>query len=764
MSTERKHSTVRWHALAVLMSFSLSVAGCLDLHHEEPVPLNKCTACHGDANRVVGPDAGVLQAAPPFDLNGDSDPKFRGVGAHQNHLTESFSHNPVACTECHVVPKLDDIFSNGHFDSSTGAQITFGDLAKAKGYSPTYDYNNASCSNTYCHQSIVATNNPVWQAPRDSAAACGSCHGLPPAAPHPQNSDCSKCHGAVVDANGNFVNKSLHINGNIDTGTACNSCHGIDPKTGGPPPDLEGNTDSQYPGVGAHANHLQASATHSPVACSECHVVPTIDTPGHIDGAPPASVTFGTLATSGNSSPIFNATGPSCSGTYCHQAYNPANNPNWTAPLDSTAACGTCHGLPPPFVADTPISAQSHPKVNSATDCYRCHGMVVDSKRNFTAPELHVNGNIEYQLTCSSCHGSSASPAPPTDLSGNTDVTSLGVGAHQAHLTGISASFPTGSFRPVLCSDCHTVPTDVNDPNHINDWTTAVLTFSGAAVAGNQSPSWNSPSSSPATCTGGWCHGPGAIGNVSPVWNDPSVTLSCTSCHGFPPPFVANTPISTQSHPKVNNATDCYRCHGTVIDSNLNFVAPQLHVNGTIDYQLTCSSCHGDTSRSGDDLTNAAPPMDLSGHTDVASLGVGAHQAHLTGISASFPTASFRPVLCSDCHTVPTDVNDPGHINDWTTAVAPVFSGVAIAGGQSPSWNSQTATCTSGWCHGPGTLGNVSPVWNDPSVTLSCNSCHGFPPATPHPQLAQCNACHTNVTAGNAFIDPTKHANGSVDF
>ncbi len=401
MSTERKHCKLRMRELVVLVSCSLSAAGCLKLHDEAPVQVNACTACHGDANRVVAADAGVLQAAPPFDLNGDSDSKFRGVGAHQNHLTESASHAPVACNECHTVPDPNNIFAPGHLDNPNGAKITFGTRAQSKSSNPTYDPTSATCSNTYCHQSIVPTNNPIWQAPRDS-----------------------------------------------------------------------------------------------------------------------------------------------------------------------TAACGSCHALPPPFVANTPISAQSHPKVNKATDCYRCHGMVVDSNLSFIASQLHVNGTIDYQLTCNSCHGSTASFAPPTDLAGNTAVTSLGVGAHQTHITGGLVS------RPVPCYECHVEPTNVNDPGHIDDWGTAEVTFSGAAIKGGHLPIWNRQT---ASCTDSWCHGPVTAGNVSPIWIDPSVTITCTSCHGFPPPDphpqVAQNPLVVQ----------CFACHTNVTQS-YGFVDRNLHVNGIVDF------------------------------------------------------------------------------------------------------------------------------------------------------------------------------------
>ena len=65
------------------------------------------------------------------------------------------------------------------------------------------------------------------------------------------------------------------------TGEArCASCHGDPDRPGdflarsSPPIDLLGARDIAYPGVGAHAIHLNDSQTHIAIACSECHVVP----------------------------------------------------------------------------------------------------------------------------------------------------------------------------------------------------------------------------------------------------------------------------------------------------------------------------------------------------------------------------------------------------------------------------------------------------------------------------------------------------------
>ena len=666
-----------------------------------------CNSCHGtDKN-----------GGPPPDLEGNTTSDFAGVGAHQNHLQASVTHDAIPCNSCHVVPA--DIDSHRPFDAGPPATITFGGLSTNDNSTPAYDSAKHQCSGTYCHGGY----QPNWTTPRDSTGACGSCHGLPPPAPHPQNTDCSRCHSQVIDANRNFVNKSLHINGVVNLSTACNGCHGTDP-TGGPPPDLEGNTTSDKPGVGAHQNHLQASATHATVPCNSCHVVPAdVNAPGHIDSPLPAEITFGGLSTSNNSTPIYDASTHKCSNTYCHQSIVPTNNPIWQQPRDSTAACGSCHGLPPPA---------PHPQ---KTDCSTCHSQVIDSNRNFVNVALHVDGTVQVTPQCNSCHGTAADGSPPPDLSGNIDPSSPGVGAHQRHLQSAA------THGPVACNQCHVVPSVWNTPGHFDGSPPAAVTFGSLATL-NNSPASFSPTNF--TCTNVYCH-LSAVPNWIAQRTD---SATCGTCHGLPPPFVAGVAISAQSHPK--NA-ECSRCHGAVIDQNMNFTAPNEHVNGTINVvTLACNSCHGSSA-------SPAPPTDLSGNTDVTAIGVGAHQAHLNG------GPYYRPVPCGECHVVPTNVNDPGHINDWTTAEV-TFSGAAIATNRIPTWNRQTGSCTNVWCHSPQALGNVAPIWNDPNVSINCATCHGFPPPPPHDQTPQCNFCHTNYTTAGTFKDPSLHVNGTVDF
>jgi predicted CxxxxCH...CXXCH cytochrome family protein len=508
----------------------------------------------------------------------------------------------------------------------------------------------------------------------------------------------------------------------------CTSCHGDAEREGdyllraAPPYDLLRQTSSAYPGVGAHQIHLNASATHAALACEECHVVPeSVEAPGHADDGPPGDVQFGVLASQGGRSPAYDPETRTCTDSYCHRGAWPV----WSEPRDSSEACGTCHGLPP---------APPHPQ---SEQCSSCHAEVIDSERHFIAPERHVDGIVDYAPgACQQCHGSRNNAAPPLDTSGNSAVSALGVGAHQVHLSGGAQG------RPLACGECHRVPEDIAEPTHI-DGLPAEVTFSGPALALGHGAHWDAAQ---ASCSGSWCHTP-SPGDTrsSPAWNVEQ-ELTCTSCHGLPPPL---------PHPQV---AECSVCHGAVVGAdNRSIIDKNRHVDGTVDVLLDapCNACHGGA--------NAAPPADLQGNSDTSFAGVGAHQAHVQG------TPRSRPVPCNECHLVPVTLLAPGHLDSAAPAEL-VFSGVALAQGASPVYEQGSCRATS--CHGdvfPG--GHLSggahtvPAWAVVDGTqAACGTCHGLPPPPPHPNdTFPCHQCHADLGDDDVtFVHPELHVDGIV--
>jgi predicted CxxxxCH...CXXCH cytochrome family protein len=326
--------------------------------------------------------------------------------------------------------------------------------------------------------------------------------------------------------------------------------------------------------------------------------------------------------------------------------------------------------------------------------CKECHGDDF-SGGAVGVPCAQSGCHSQRPDACTTCHGSRDSPRP--DL-----------GAHWAH-----AAF---------CDTCHRVPTTTQVEQHASGDAGAIVQFSGLARADGGEPAWD-PSAR--RCSGAYCH----QSKPTPEWTDPT-PIGCDGCHDAPPANharwarLATTPSS------------CATCHPGPDDPR--------HVNGTIDVTVTsCTTCHG-----ADDHAN--PPSSLDGSTDPTSRGVGAHDRHL---NAALADRIGRPLLCDDCHDVPSAVRAPGHYDAPSAVVRFSFGGTYDAAGQ---------TCNV-WCHfnrAPG------PTWTDASgAARACDACHDFPPrltraGAQHPSVAAdanvCKECHV--------FQPSTHVNGVVDF
>ena len=210
-----------------LLTVAIGLAGGLGCQRHQladglPANIN-CSSCHG------GPD----NAAPPVAVNGASDTTDIGVGAHQSHLIPGPDHisDPIACSECHVVPAVLDY--DKHPNPIPGpATVTFGPLAQTGGANPTWDRTSATCSNTYCHGATLPAppppapplpTPPLWTLVDNSQSNCFSCHGdWPPnlGGSHPAHVayTCDTCHARVVAAGGEMtiIDPSLHVNGKIE--------------------------------------------------------------------------------------------------------------------------------------------------------------------------------------------------------------------------------------------------------------------------------------------------------------------------------------------------------------------------------------------------------------------------------------------------------------------------------------------------------------------------------------------------------------------
>lgn len=219
------------------VNVSCSKSGCHESSSGVAKSPEACNTCHGTFTAAADD---TLSWAPPRAVSGDTATSSYGVGAHGRHLYGGGSSAvmTVACSECHTVPG--SIYDAGHMNNANGrATMAFGGMATlaTNGITPAASYSTTAlqCSNTYCHgawqltvtgssyswayDSTAITGSfgaPSWTA-GSSAAACGSCHGLPPAGHKPSAlTFCSSCHIGVMDASGNIVDKTKHMNGKVN--------------------------------------------------------------------------------------------------------------------------------------------------------------------------------------------------------------------------------------------------------------------------------------------------------------------------------------------------------------------------------------------------------------------------------------------------------------------------------------------------------------------------------------------------------------------
>jgi predicted CxxxxCH...CXXCH cytochrome family protein len=236
-----------------------------------------CTECHGGGADQTG--------APPFDLEGRSDPALPSVGAHTAHVNAGALAGAFDCGECHVKPTSVD--SPGHIDGAV--TITFGARATANGgVVPAYDAAGHGCATVYCHGAFPGGNRdnvPVWTGGAGEAA-CGTCHGAPGATPtslpsgHARlaagatNATCNVCHAATVRSDGTVdVGGGMHVNGAVDRDPAAVHPSGwLDPSS------------AQFHGEAASPSHD---------ACLRCHAIAL---PAHVTTVVCAGCHDGTLA------------------------------------------------------------------------------------------------------------------------------------------------------------------------------------------------------------------------------------------------------------------------------------------------------------------------------------------------------------------------------------------------------------------------------------------------------------------------------------
>jgi predicted CxxxxCH...CXXCH cytochrome family protein len=205
----------------------LTGVSCLSCHTESNGP-EACNTCHGNFNDPA-------HIAPPRDTKGNIVTIYPGVGAHTSHLYTDTLSSSVSCIDCHVVP--DSVYASGHLNAQN--VVNFDSLAIHNNATDAeYNPSDNTCANTYCHGNMTIYKDSVdiqyqyafigdqmngnnktvkWTDVNGTEAKCGSCHDLPPAGHiYVAIKDCKSCHVGVIDENGKIIDKSKHINGEVD--------------------------------------------------------------------------------------------------------------------------------------------------------------------------------------------------------------------------------------------------------------------------------------------------------------------------------------------------------------------------------------------------------------------------------------------------------------------------------------------------------------------------------------------------------------------
>jgi predicted CxxxxCH...CXXCH cytochrome family protein len=405
----------------------------------------------------------------------------------------------------------------------------------------------ACAGGTACGPSQACRSGGCWDlCPAGQLVCDGACTDPSANSLHcGASGDCAGANAGVACGAGEAC-----VTGGCLAASSCTSCHGTTGVNPAPPVAAKttpADLSTSNRGVGAHQAHLVAGRLRGPIACDECHVVPT--DAGHSVGTPPAPVSFGNvagaLATRDGAAPDYGVRiAGRCSSTYCHGATfaRPGTNtaPLWAGTagtLSTQAACGTCHPAPP----TTHVNAFGTSIAWS--QCSDCHPNTVNADGSIKVPGEHMDGVHQSRaLGCTVCH-----------------VTSPTSGGHALHGAVYGAAYGEASWLQSLnpsaaptdagvaayrygCGNCHPTDPAAHGNGVVGELDLAAATAPAGSLkarngAGAAWVAGGTPTSG--TCASVYCHSsgqpsPGFV--ATPAW-DSGATLGCTSCHANPPNY-----------------------------------------------------------------------------------------------------------------------------------------------------------------------------------------------------------------------------------
>ncbi len=405
-------------------------------------------------------------------------------------------------------------------------------------------------------------------------------------------------------------------------GGVCTTCHGTAGRVG-TLPGTDANLAAAPPVapsgepatvVGAHQAHLNPAATGSltgPIACNECHVVPTDIT--HATSPPAQIVQFGTLAKTGGAAPTWNSTNKTtnttCSNVYCHGNFSwngvVGNNatPDWTTV--GQPACGSCHGLPPTGHISTSVSCNGcHPGTVAA------NGTIIVNAA--TGASLHVNGAID--------EGAHPDPSWLTASGGNHTAAALNQNPPFASCLVCHVNFGAANPNDVAGSSCNACHASALAGAATANWQqncvfchgdkSKLLTY---AVADQTSDPWiiAPPTGAKGETLTADVHVGAHQKHVNPTTNTLSSAFLCSECHtaSLPPDIFQTNHLSADGSTPVPlagaiattggvqgtwTAPSCSAtyCHGNFSNGGNN-ATPTWTGDSS---NSACTSCHGITT------------------------------------------------------------------------------------------------------------------------------------------------------------------------
>ena len=229
--------------------------------------------------------------------------------------------------------------------------------------------------------------------------------------------------------------------------------------------------------------------------------------------------------------------------------------------------------------------------------CISCHGAdLTGGDVGIGCDSCHEPYSDDWRTDCLFCHGGgdNETGAPPEDIDGTTDTSSLTFQAHTQHVE-------RGEHAAYDCVQCHQTPTDILSSGHlfVGDDSPAVseVTFAGGLSSKGTYKDNGS-------CANLYCHGYNG-GNNGSVTDDAG-PRGCGDCHAGPDDGRSewDATLSGEHSKHLREGENCDDCHNLTVSASQKINHPDNHVTGEVELDLgsvtqsssgSCSgNCHGE--------------------------------------------------------------------------------------------------------------------------------------------------------------------------